>query len=409
MADFDFVGKPPADLFCTVTRNLLLDPVRTSCCWKNLSRATAQKNQAAGKSCPICNKVPLNTVENAQLKRRVKQLRVRCTNKLEGCEWEGNLEELEGHLDLGSVEGNCDFVRVMCPSQCGKHVQRCNLRSHKSKECENRQFACIYCDEVSTHKAIINNHWPVCKRFPLVCPNQCSIEDKIERQFLQRHLQEECPALQKVPCKYSFAGCQVKLKRDLLQRHLDINKDEHFEMIVSECKKLKSDVANLQCVVGKISPFLLPFKIVMSNFKKYRIDGTVWRSDAFYTHFGGYKMCLGVSANGWVSEGTTTHVGVAFYMMKGEFDSCLKWPLKGEITVELVNQKEGGKPYERKLIDKDSNANFERVTEGDIRDDGWGYPNFISHSDLYKPEEGKEYLVNDTLILKMTKIEVFSV
>ena len=99
-------------------------------------------------------------------------------------------------------------------------------------------------------------------------------------------------------------------------------------------------------------------------------------------------------------------------MMKGEFDSHLKWPFKGEITVELVNQKEGGKNYERKPVqhtDSDERDEWlKRVTEGD-RGKGWGYADFISHSDLYKPEEDKEYLVNDTLIFRVTNVEVTSV
>ena len=59
-------------------------------------------------------------------------------------------------------------------------------------------------------------------------------------------------------------------------------------------------------------------------------------------------MCLGISANGWadpVNQGS--HVGVAIYMMKGEFDTRLKWAFEGAITTKLVNQKEGGEGYMR--------------------------------------------------------------
>ena len=44
-------------------------------------------------------------------------------------------------------------------------------------------------------------------------------------------------------------------------------------------------------------------------------------------------MCLSIDANGW-GNGKDTHVGVVVCMMKGEFDSHLQWPFKGEITVE---------------------------------------------------------------------------
>ena len=123
-------------------------------------------------------------------------------------------------------------------------------------------------------------------------------------------------------------------------------------------------------------------------------------------------MCLNIDANGWGS-GEGTHVSVFVYMMKGEFDSHLKWPFKGMITVELVNQKEGGEKCERKPVTHECHASgskvFHRVTEGERAETGRGYDKFISHSDLYKPEEGKEYLVNDTLIFRVTNVEVTSV
>ena len=123
-------------------------------------------------------------------------------------------------------------------------------------------------------------------------------------------------------------------------------------------------------------------------------------------------MCLTITANGWGS-GKGSHVSIDMRMMKGEFDSHLKWPFKGDITVELVNQKEGGEKCEGKPVEHaDSDMNdeyFQRVTEGERAGKGWGLAKFISHSDLYKPEEGKEYLVNDTLIFRVTNVEVSSI
>ena len=48
------------------------------------------------------------------------------------------------------------------------------------------------------------------------------------------------------------------------------------------------------------------------------------------------------------------------------------------------------------------------VTEGERASKGWGFGTFIAHTDLYKPEEDKEYLLNDTLIFRITNIEVTS-
>ena len=66
------------------------------------------------------------------------------------------------------------------------------------------------------------------------------------------------------------------------------------------------------------------------------------------------------------------------------------------------------KPVEHTNPDE-CDESFQRVTEGERAEEGWGEPEFISHSDLYNPEEGKEYLVNDTLIFRVTNVEVTSV
>ncbi len=113
-------------------------------------------------------------------------------------------------------------------------------------------------------------------------------------------------------------------------------------MIAVECKHLKSDVTNL--------------KISILN---------LFRSN--------------------VRHGS--HVSVFIFMMKGEFDSKLQWPFKGEITVELVNHKQGGIKCVRKLVEQRDHDFLQQVTKGERGRIGWCYEEFISHSDLYKPEE----------------------
>ena len=413
-SEFDFIEKPSEEYLCPVTLELLLDPVQTNfCCGNHFSRAAAEKLQAEGKPCPICKETPLRTTDDLFFKRKVRQLKVRCSNKSAGCEWVGELGELDNHLKPGSVEGPCHFVDVECPLQCGQCVTRRNLNHHKSKQCAKRLFFCKYCGYKSTHEKVVNDHWPKCQHYPRVCPNKCS-GIKIEHRFIQRHLRERCP-LEKIPCEFSFAGCKAVVKRESVKQHLDVKKDEHLRLTASECKNLKIQQTNLMLAFTKIyskTIFIPPPDIVMTDFESKKCHEDWWYSPAFYTHIGGYKMCLKITVNGW-GDAKGTHVSVSVFMMKGEFDSHLKWPFKGEITVELVNQKEGGEKCERKPVqhtDPDEcNKIFQRVTEGERAKTGWGVPQFIPHSDLYKPEEDKEYLVNDTLIFRVTNVKVTSV
>jgi TNF receptor-associated factor 4 len=252
-SEFDFVGKPSEEYLCPVTLEVLLDPVQTnSCCGNHLSRAAAQKLEAEGKPCPLCKKKPLRTTEDKFFRRKVRQLKVRCSNKSAGCDWVGELGELDNHLKPGSVEGQCDFVDVKCPLECGGRIKRRNLKKHKSNECNKRPFTCQYCDYKATHEKVVHVHLPKCQRYPKVCPNKCSTVE-IERQFLQRHLQEECP-LEKIPCKFAFAGCREIVERKSMKTHLEKSKDEHLEMTAVKCKTFEAELNNLKLVIGKISP-----------------------------------------------------------------------------------------------------------------------------------------------------------
>ena len=175
--------------------------------------------------------------------------------------------------------------------------------------------------------------------------------------------------------------------------------------------KLEAEIKDLKYAFAQISPkpvFIPPPEMIMSDFDKHKNRCMTWYSPAFNTHIGGYKMFIRVDASGW-GDGEGTHVSLFVYMMKGEFDSHLKWPFKGEITVELVNQKDGGENHIKKPLEhNDPDEYFQRVTDGDKAETGLGLEEFIAHTDLYKPEEDKEYLLNDTLIFKVTNVEVTS-
>ena len=66
-------------------------------------------------------------------------------------------------------------------------------------------------NRLSKHCDYNYDHALECQRYPEKCPIKCSEED-IERRFLQRHLEEDCP-LQQIECEFSFSGCATKLER----------------------------------------------------------------------------------------------------------------------------------------------------------------------------------------------------
>ena len=151
-----------------------------------------------------------------------------------------------------------------------------------------------------------------------------------------------------------------------------------------------------------------PWVIKMEGFQKKEEENKVWFSDPVYSHFGGYKMCLRVDANGY-GNGKGTHVSVFVNMMRGDNDDNLKWPFKGTIKVSLLNQLEDGQHHTKQVWSPGSDvpeSNSRRVTEGERGKHSWGYSQFICHRDLiYKVDHNCQYLKNDTLFFRVDCFE----
>ena len=400
--EYDFVDTPSQDYYCPVSLKLLTDPVQTSfCCGNHLSRDAAERLEKKGNPCPMCNHGPLRTTDDPFFKRMVLGVKVRCSNRQKGCSWVGRLEDSEKHLNDSSVDGQCCFVKVQCPNDCGRRMQRKSLRIHKARYCTKRSVTCDYCD-ITTSRDEMSKHEKECDKYPELCPNKCS-DDAMERHSLKRHLEEDCP-LKVVECEFSYAGCPVKVKRSEMQVHVDESTQRHCSVLAKHCKCMTEEVHSLRKVACPVSSPVY----TLEKFEQYKTTSRTWWSSSFYTHVGGYQMCLRIDASG-LDDAEGTHVSIYVHMMSGEFDSHLQWPFKGEVCVQLINQKEGGQHLERTLVDEtcsameDYNSIFSKMDVHTARD-GWGISRFISHADLYKPTEGKEYLKNDTLKLRVTKM-----
>ena len=140
-----------------------------------------------------------------------------------------------------------------------------------------------------------------------------------------------------------------------------------------------------------------PHIIRLSGFESKTRMNTEWHSSPFYSHFGGYKMCLHVYANG-IGAGKGTHVSVYTHLIKGENDDNLKWPFRGIITVTLLNQIQPDNHCLCKIIYDESTSEVTsgRVKEG--RAQGTGYHKFIHHTDIsHTAQQNIIFLRNDCL------------
>ncbi len=77
--------------------------------------------------------------------------------------------------------------------------------------------------------------------------------------------------------------------------------------------------------------------VQMQEVQRHRSNNEVWLSEPFYSGPEGYKMCLGVYANGQ-SEVRGSYESVFLQLLEGEFDGYIRWPFKGTATVKLLDQ-----------------------------------------------------------------------
>ena len=264
--------------------------------------------QLQGRACPVCRENNLTAVKDKYLKRKVLSLRVRCPHRAESCRWEGELGGLERHI----------------------------MVQHKSQQLPmpGHSRACQYC-----------------KSYPQLKDEVCRLKDKIKQQEDQIKQQ----------------GDQIKLQMEEIKKQQNQQQVELNYQVENFKQKLEQQ--GIQRLLSLRTP---PVDMVMDSFRERKIENNVWYSPPFYSHLGGYKMCLMVDANGQ-GDGAGTHVSVYVHLMRGEFDDRLKWPFRGNVTIQLHSKRDD---FEQ-MISLNMNRPWQE------RGSGLGFPEYIPHQYLY--------------------------
>ena len=308
---------------------------------------------------------------NLGLQQSLYEFKVYCMHKSKGCEWTGELGELDNHLNSDppadkSLEG-CPFTLINCPlscAGCAKGVYRKDVKCH------------------------VND-----RLFDNLAAQMKSLEQQLQ----------ECRDINS-----QLQQCMTEMETKIIDfstKNRDL-KDEIKEMKLEVRTKASSNdpISNQQPathVTGTYKPIGAEF--TMTHFEEYKRDGDEWYSPHFYTHPRGYKMCLKVYANGHIGA-KGTHFSVFACLMRGHFDDQLKWPFRGVVTIKLVDQEE----------DKDHiviMARFtryipeeccKRVMTEDGRGCGQGCLTVLRLAELQP-----KFLKNDCIKLCIKKVEIF--
>ena len=456
--DYDFISTPPDRVVCKICHLPSRDPYLSVCCGHVFCKCCVDnvKTSTITNVCPVCRDEEFVIFPNKQLDREIKGLYMNCSNNKKGCNWQGELNEINSrHLENSD---GCQFEEVKCLNECGKMIERRYLTSHVEIACSLRKVSCQYCHDTGEHQFIEDQHREECRKLPLPCLNKCEV-GSILREDMEAH-RKECP-LEMIQCEYQDVGCEVRMLRKDQERHENEEMKKHLVKTKHELTSTKVTLADTErkltdtnnqltsalqrigtlevllylatdkvvarptsravvlesslrwsdklvamAMMSKSGDQECPVIMKMPQYIKEKIinDGT-WYSDPFYTHNNGYKMSLGVHAAG-DGKGKGTHLSVFLYLKKGPHDDKLTWPLRGKFEIKLLNQISDSEHHSETVTYDDDVPKYcaDRVKRGDRAGSGYGRPKFILNKDLSKNATTHQYLKNDCLFFLITKL-----
>ena len=233
------------------------------------------------------------------------------------------------------------------------------------------------CPQQSSHKSRSIRMCPTCRG--TFCEN-CMEQNACLYNDLKEY---------KVKCRYHNDGCKWNGRQ--------MNSDEHEQ---EECRF----VPNRKPTEERRD--VVPVKRILHNFSDIKNDHML--EVPFYTHDGGYRMHLWVYPNGHGEEDIGKYMSVFTCLVKGENDDNLKWPLRGSITVQLLDQSGKGNHLERTFhycnTERYNNTYYGRVTHSGRSEGVRPDKPFLACETLF----GKscDYLRNDCLKFRIVECKV---
>ena len=232
--EYEFVDQVPEDYLCKLCKHVAREPTLLSCCGECFCKACVDVIIQNKKPCPNCSKTDSTSFLHPKYQAKILALEVRCTMKDRGCEWTGQLQHLDAHLDV--TTDDCQYVDVECPKKCVQKVPKRNVDTHLANECPNRDHRCPHCNFANKYH-VVSDHFDVCPYYPLACPNRCGAT--FERDDLPDHM-KMC-RLEEVQCVFGNEGCQAKFIRENEDEHMDQNTQKHLALMPAATLRISQD------------------------------------------------------------------------------------------------------------------------------------------------------------------------
>ncbi len=331
--DYDFVDQLPKSLECSICLLTLRNPMVISCCGNHFCEPCIGQIKTNRKPCPLCKSPYFTTFLHKGVAREVNALRVYCPKKAKGCDWKGELGQVDRHLNPMVNSRGCGFVMVKCKYKCGGLFERRVIDYHEAGDCAKQPI-------------------------------------EVQLAFLVRRLEMLATENKDIKNEVEAKVTTLKTQVSLLQ---------------AEVTALKAENTSLEQQIEARSPLQLPpFYFSVQNYNQYKKDNHIIMSPPFYSHPKGYKICLQIYPNGF-QNGVNTYMSLFVVILRGEFDDTLQWPFTGRVTIDMYSNKSKHWTQIKVVNFKDhpKKREYDRLTSG-----SWGYH-------IPQDQVAAEYIIKD--------------
>lgn len=354
------------------------------------------------------------------------------------------------------LQNLCKRCPISCPNCGGRLVERGRLPVHLQWECPLVSTECPFAEvgcravvhrrdlgghlashsgahlvQVREKSEVLQAEWRERKKSLVASEERQFKQREDEIAMLNRTLQEMEQKVEILSRLIAEAEREIQ-DLGLEQRHNRERVEKEMRKRDAEIQRLKGTVTQLQEqmkikffgpplprsleITWRPEPpttneYVPPVIFYVRNFEERRWNNEIWTSPPFFSHRGGYKMCLVVYPNG-CGSGLRKWVSIYVSLVKGENDDSLRWPFTGQVTVEVRNQVKNMFHVQHTItLDGRTDATCDtrkRIRDGYLADMNMGTEKFVVQ-DLLSPQRlfpERKYLKNDCLEVWVTRVKL---
>ena len=282
--NFEFLCTPPDWVVCLICHLPCRDPHITECCGHVMCKLCLGQ-ATPPQVCPICQSTSYEVFANKQIEREVQSLKVFCSNKERGCIWNGEIKDMQSHLE------SCDYEMV----QCNYHDVGCKVKvCRKRKREHDDEHVKDHLEMTKSKLAATEQELASTKEELLQTDDRLSSLELVVQRFLNQ--QETCLT----------------------------SSSSRYHQEPSWFMKLAAAETN------RGTP-TCPCIIKVSDFTELKSGNSNFVSEVFTEKGYLIQVCVDIG-------GPNEHLFVQLCLMKGPHDDQLIWPMNEQVEVALLNQ-----------------------------------------------------------------------